>query len=106
MRVRTTSCLIAAALLVTSGEAAALETFAGKVTVIEATYMPNAIKFYMDGGNASCPAGSVITWAQSIDNNKIVYATLLSALTSGKQVRIYMNDGDASCTARFVYVLQ
>jgi hypothetical protein len=35
--------LIAAALLVTSGEAAALEEFAGKVTVIEATYMPNAI---------------------------------------------------------------
>jgi len=92
------------ALLLAASNACALESFSGKVTSIEVTYMPDTIRFVMDTGNATCPAGRPLTWSKNPENNKAVYAALLSALTSGKSVLLYINDGDTGCNGQFVYV--
>lgn len=93
------------ALCAIAGPANALQSFTGKVTSIEATYMPSVIPFRLDQGNAACPAGTPLLWQSSnIENNKAIYATLLSAHLSGQRIMFYMNDNDASCTGRFIYV--
>ncbi len=35
----------------------ALQSFHGRVTVLEPTYMPDTLVFHMDVGNQTCPAG-------------------------------------------------
>lgn len=50
----------------------ALQVFSGKVTGIELAYMPSAIRFSLDGGNAACPAGKVLIWQNAnVENNKV-----------------------------------
>ena len=83
-----------------------LEFFVGKVTYLEPTYMPGVIRFTVNGGNSNCPAGKAITWANAnVENNKVVYSTLMAALMADKTVRIYANDGDVSCKAQFLHLL-
>ncbi len=84
----------------------ALETTQAHVTLVEATYMPGRVQFQLDAGTPSCPAGTWVAWANSnTDNNKSVYALLLAAVSSGKEVQIFFNNGETSCTAQFVYAL-
>lgn len=69
--------------------------------------MPSRIHFTLSEGNAACPVGKTLVWANSSqDNNKAVYATLVSALVSGKKVKFYIEDNDQSCTGKFVYIAE
>lgn len=91
-------------LLSASGSAHALQSFAGKVRKIEATYMPTQMYFTLSEGNTACPAGKQLVWAGSAENNKAIYSTLLSALSTGKNIRFIMDDNDQSCVGRFLYI--
>ena len=99
------------ALAAISMSANALTYFEGKVTLLQPTYMPNAVSFKMDAGNATCPAGQWLLFATAdstvdrVTNNKVVYATLLAALSAGKTIRFYMNDGDTGCTGTYMHIL-
>lgn len=96
---------LAALMLIASGSASALQNFTGKVTGIELSYMPNTIRFSMDQGNAACPAGTALTWANAnIDNNKAVLAALTTAFANGHRITFYINDNDTSCVGRFLYL--
>lgn len=103
------SCIALVLGLVVSGMspgAYSLEELVGKVTYIEPTYMPNSIRFNIDGGNATCPAGKAITWDRSnIDNHQAVYSTLLASLMGAKTVRVYIDDGDTSCKGKYLHIL-
>ncbi|MBA6302871.1 hypothetical protein H4J52_05800 [Colwellia sp. MB02u-14] len=92
-------------LIMLSLNAQALESIVGKVTLVEATYLPGSISFYMDTGNATCPKGKWFKWSKNEENNKIVYSTLMTALVSGKKVRLYINDNDTSCKGQFLHIL-
>lgn len=84
-----------------------LESIIGKVTYLEPTYMPTTIRFTMDSGNTACPAGKAIHWSkENIDNNKVVYSSMMAAMMANKSIRIYINDGDASCKAQFLHLLK
>ncbi|OBR71276.1 hypothetical protein A7D35_19300 [Xanthomonas arboricola] len=90
---------------VVCGKAEALQYISGRVTSIEATYMPARIPFVLTSGNAACPAGKPVYWANpNLDNNKAVYAALVTSLTTGKKVTFIFEDNDASCTGRFLYL--
>lgn len=83
----------------------ALESFVGKVTAVEPTYLPGAVTFVMDNGNATRPAGTWLRWqATDTDNNKAIYSTLMTALVSGKSVRFHFNDGDTLCVGKFLHL--
>ena len=85
----------------------ALEAIHGKVTELQPTGMPNNVAFKMDGGSASCPAGTWLLWAKSDPaNNKAMYALILTALVSGKKVTMYITDGDTSCTGNHLRLWQ
>lgn len=92
-------------LLFVSEPASALQVFSGRVTGIELTYMPGSIRFSLDGGNAACPAGKTLTWQNSnAENNKVVYAALVTALAGGQKILFYINDNDQSCIGQFIYL--
>ena len=67
------------------------------VTVVEATYMPNAVTFQIDGNaGSSCPAGSWLIWpGQGSDasskqaNVEAVYSLLLSAKLTHNSINIF-----------------
>ena len=89
-----------------SNSAHALEAFVGKVTTVEPTYLPGAVTFTMDTGNATCPAGRWLKWQKpDADNNKAVYSTLMTALVSGKKIRFHINDGDTNCVGQFMHLI-
>jgi hypothetical protein len=84
----------------------ALQAFQGKVTTLEPTYLPGMVAFAMDVGNPSCPAGTWLFWINAdSSNNKAVYATLLTALSTGKKITFHMNDGDTSCTGKYLHLI-
>jgi hypothetical protein len=88
------------------GHANALESFYGKVTTLEPSYLPNRVAFVMDTGNSTCPAGTWLIWVNAdASNNKAVYATLLAAISAGKRVKFHINDGDTTCTGRHLHLL-
>lgn len=85
--------------------AGAFEFAVGKVTSIEATYLPGTMFFSLDGGSASCPAGVRIEWSKADQaNNKAIYATLLTSLISGVKMSVLINEGDKNCRGQFIYV--
>jgi|TARA_B110000240_G_scaffold145738_1_gene161085 hypothetical protein len=89
-----------------SSGALSLENFVGKVTYLEPTYMPSSIRFTISGGNPTCPIGKAITWSKSdIENNKVIYSTLMAAFMANRSIRIYINDGDSSCRAQYMHLL-
>lgn len=90
-----------------SGTANALQNFTGRVLGIEVTYMPGLIQFSLDQGSATCPSGKALVWTNpNQDNNKAVYAALLTAWASDRNVLVYLDDGDSSCVVRFVHLLK
>ncbi|APP00712.1 hypothetical protein IPT12_19005 [Xanthomonas perforans] len=87
------------------GKAEALQYISGRVTSIEATYMPAQIPFVLTAGNAACPAGKPVYWANpNLDNNKAIYAALVTSLTTGKKITFIIDDNDVSCNGRFLYL--
>ncbi len=77
--------------------------FQGKVTNVEATYMPAAVSFQLDKGDVACPAGGWLRWENaSLDNNKAVFAALLSAQATGKLINFYHTG--VSCTGSYLHV--
>ncbi len=94
-------------LAIVSSTSVALESFIGKVLTVEPTYLPDMMYFVMDTGNATCPAGTWLKWQKADQgNNKAVYATLMSALISDKQVRFFFNDGDLTCIGQYLHLLK
>jgi hypothetical protein len=82
----------------------ALETITGKVTLVEATYMPGTITFNMDTGNSTCPKGTWLKWSKTDENNKVTYSTLLTALVSGNKINFYIKDNDTTCTGAYLHL--
>lgn len=92
-------------LMVSSKPACAIQVFSGRVTGIELTYMPGSVRFFLDNGNAACPAGTALYWQNAnVENNKVVYAALTTALASRQQIAFYINDNDQTCVGRFIYL--
>lgn len=99
--------LITALLIFGTNISFALETIRGRVTIVEPTYLPLVVYFQMDTGNATCPLGTWLKWQNSdAQNNRAVYATLMTALMAGKQVNFIIDDGDSTCTGRYIHLLQ
>lgn len=73
-----------AMMLLGANQAYALEHVAAKVRLVEASYMPGQVTFILSEGTALCPAGKWLFWQRDAENNKAVYAMLMSALISGK----------------------
>ena len=93
-------------LTIVSSASFALEAFVGKVILVEPSYMPGAVAFQMDIGNTTCPVGTWLFWRNADQqNNKAVFATLMTALTTGKQVRFHINDGDTTCSGIHLHLL-
>ena len=40
------------------------------------------------------------------ENNKAVYATLMTALAADKNVRFHINDGDTTCTGKHLHLIK
>jgi len=97
--------LVVSAFMLLAFNSNALETITGKVTVVEATYMPGTVTFRMDTGNSSCPKGKWLKWTKTDENNTVVYSTLMAALVSGKKINFYINDGDTTCTGTYLHLL-
>lgn len=96
---------LGALLLLTSFAAVgAVQGVATRVSNVEATYMPDEIYFKATEAIGQCPAGSMLRWRKSADNNKAVYALLLGALLNGKRVAIFMEPTDATCTVQFIHL--
>lgn len=85
----------------------ALEAIEGRIKYLEPTYLPVSIRFNIDGGSVSCPAGKAITYGKSDkDNNLAVYSTLLAAFVGDQIVRIYIDDGDTTCAGKYVHIIK
>lgn len=71
-----------------------------KVTTIEPSYMPDQILFRIDTVAGTCPAGTWIYYygtnykevTNSKKNVQAIYAGLLAAVISGKNVEVHGND--------------
>lgn len=84
----------------------AVQWIKGNVTAIEVTYMPATLFFYLDAGNAACPAGKAMKWeSTSTENNKVIHSTVMAAMLAGKKLNVVINDNDTSCVVRFIYIL-
>ncbi|OCY34594.1 hypothetical protein BFR75_02520 [Acinetobacter pittii] len=93
-----------ASIFFVSLNANATESFTGKVVALAPSYMPSYISFQLDSGSSTCPANQWLKWMKSdLDNMKIVYATLLAAISSGKLIRIYVNE---KCEGEYLHILQ
>jgi hypothetical protein len=68
--------------------------------------MPNMVFVQLDTGSSVCPAGMWLPWKNADkDNNKAVYAGLLTALATGKSVRFHYGDGDTTCTGSYIHFM-
>jgi hypothetical protein len=76
-----------------------------KVSLVESSYMPGLVTFMLTNGTATCPAGKWLVWQRDADNNKAIYAMLVSALIGGKQIRVFFTPGDASCVPKFMHLV-
>lgn len=97
--------IMLAVMLLVAGQAQGHEIALSKVSLVESSYMPTRVTFMMTGGTASCPAGTWLHWQRDAENNKAVYAMLMSALVSGKQVRVFFDDGDTNCVPKFMHLV-
>ncbi len=84
---------------------AAQISITGSVVQLEPTYLPTEVSFSMSNGSALCPTGHWLIWKNaSTSNNQAVYATLLAAYVSNKQITIYLDDADTTCTGTFIHI--
>jgi hypothetical protein len=102
---RLAALAIAVALPATAANAQNVEAITGHVRLVEATYMPSVVTFMLDAGTATCPSGRYLTWAKDTENNKAVFAALLSAQSTGHRVNFYYATGDTGCKGTFLHVL-
>lgn len=72
---------------------ATTESFRATVRLVEGSYMPAAVTFILNSGDPTCPAGTWLRWESTVENNKAIYAALLSAHASGKAVNFYHEAG-------------
>ena len=96
--------IAALALCAISTNSFAVEYITGKVTIVEASYLPNSVYAQMDAGNSACPAGTWLKWEKSAESNKGAYVTLLAAFLNNSTVNFVINDGDTSCTGQFLHI--
>ncbi|WP_422135467.1 hypothetical protein [Endozoicomonas sp. ALD040] len=78
----------------------------GKVTAVEASYLPGKVTFQMETGHSVCPSSKWLKWEKNDESNKIVYSTLMTALVSDKSIRLYINEGDDACSGRFIHLVK
>jgi hypothetical protein len=101
------SVLLAAAVLATisetSAHAAPAAVNATHVVLIEPSYMPDSIAFWIDKPVGACPANSWLRWyARGVDaagkvaNVNAIYSLLVTALASGKSVNVGVEDSNCS----------
>ena len=88
-----------------SSKVLSLEFLTGQVVTLEASYMPDVIKFKLDVGSTTCPEGGWLSWKNNSENNKVVYSMLMTSLVAGKNIRFYINDNDTSCTGKYIHIL-
>ncbi|WP_208108642.1 hypothetical protein [Cognatilysobacter terrigena] len=96
---------LALGLVVATAHAQNVEAITGHVRLVEATYMPGTITFMLDTGTTTCPTGRYLTWSKDVENNKAVFAALLSAQATGHKVNFYYAAGDTTCKGTFLHVL-
>lgn len=97
--------LVLMATLMVADKAQSFAHVAAKVSLVEATYVPTAVAFILSEGTASCPAGKLLFWKRDSENNKAVYAMLMTAMASGKRIQVVFNDGDAGCVPQYMHML-
>jgi hypothetical protein len=94
-------------------EAADWTVSSAHVTLVEASYMPSAVYFYVDAQAGPCAAGSYLQYvgqgpdqATKQANAKAVFALLLAAKLSGQTVQIdgsnTIPSGFPACVVQFV----
>jgi hypothetical protein len=79
-----------------------------RVSVVEATYMPGYISFRIDKAAGTCAVGTHLIWnaqgateATRIANANAVYAGLLSALHTNREVTLFgVNSG---CSVQYIH---
>jgi hypothetical protein len=79
----------------------------GHVTELEASYLPNAVGFFMDAGYSGCPAGTYLQWrGPNNDGNPNVvpfgFDMLTAAVANGTRVGVTFSTG---CTVHYLYIL-
>lgn len=107
------SVLAAFALLSMPLSAASAQTYdaygKGRISAIEASYMPGMINFQLDTSIGGCAAGQFIVWRPQgstqtarDQNAQAVFATLLTAKASNQSILVYLTSN--GCTATFLYL--
>jgi hypothetical protein len=79
----------------------------GRLTSLEASYLPSAAGFEMDAGYAGCPAGSYIQWRGPADDGNPDPVTagfdmMTQAVVNHAPIGVSFSSG---CTAHFLYIL-
>ena len=87
---RVSKLLLACAFSLAAGSVAQAQavSYTGTIEVIEVWRNGN-VAFRLNGVSSSCATGNWIVLNKSADGTKNMYATLLAAKVSGKQVRVY-----------------
>jgi hypothetical protein len=78
----------------------------GRVTMLEASYLPNAAGFFLDAGYSGCPAGSYMQWrGPNNDGNPNVvlpgFDMLIAAVVNRARVGVSFSSG---CTVHLLYL--
>jgi len=97
--------IVLAAMLLAANQAQALEAVVAKVSLVESSYMPGNVAFILTNGTALCPSGRWLFWQRDVENNKAVYAMLMSAAISGRKINIYFEEGDSTCIPKHMHLL-
>jgi hypothetical protein len=92
------------AMLLTN-QAHALNAVVANVSLVESTYMPGNVAFILTNGTALCPSGRWLFWQRDPENNKAVYAMLMSAAVSGRKINIFFEEGDSNCVPKHLHLV-
>lgn len=97
--------IMLAAMLLFTNQAYALEAVVAKVSLVESSYMPGNVAFILTNGTSLCPSGKWLFWQRDAENNKAVYAMLMSASISGRKINIFFEEGDNQCVPRHLHLV-
>jgi len=77
--------------------------FTTYLRMVGGSYMPGAVAFMTEAGDSTCPAGNWLRWESGdFENNKAIYAALLTAHASRQAINFYHCAG--SCTGAHLHV--
>ena len=99
---------IATAIALTAPLSANADVFvSGHVTMLEASYLPNAVGFILDAGYSGCPAGNYLQWrGPNNDGNPNVvppgFDMLTAAVVNQALAGVAFSSG---CTVHYLYLL-